>query len=637
MALTPDQVADEIQNTMSFARSEANSMLGAATAMVNNAVSILYGYSPDYPSETITVSDSGYSFSSGFNSEEKPPSFPTIRTPNAVTMGALGDIDTLDDTFSETEPTLNLPTFDYTVPTKLSSFTKTAPDIDESVDIPEAPTFSYPDLPTLLTLNTDIELSDLVIPGHNFTNPSYNNILSDNFYTAFTAGQAKLPNYDDYGNQLVNRFYPNVQAAMQALISRASGILDGTQTALTDNHDQHYYELLRSRIATERDKAVQAVDDASVVAGWDLPGLVRAAGQKRIQQESTASLNNAALEVYVKRADRELQHLQFVMQVVPPLQASAIALFGQAWGMQMQAFDGALRFADTAIKFAHAVYALKQRDFEIEQGLLESQIRIFEALLKAELAKADITQKKLEIERLKESINKDQIELYTAQLQGQETKARLYASQIDALRQTIAARKLPLEVFSAEVDAFGKLADAKRAEYAMVEAQISGDKAKTEGELAKLRVYETKANVFGAVVGAKSKRIDGQIQRNQQILEEFKTRMRAEVDLTQIDATIAAHSLDAYKAMSAVYIAETQAELEQAMFDFTKKLEDAKLKLEQTSMAFDRQFKALEIEMTRVKATADISLAGAEVLARTGQAAISVMNTMTQLSASASA
>ena len=637
MALTPDQVADEIQNTMSFARSEANSMLGAATAMVNNAVSILYGYSPDYPSETITVSDSGYSFSSGFNSEEKPPSFPTIRTPNAVTMGALSDIDTLDDTFSETEPTLNLPTFDYTVPTKLSSFTKTAPDIDESVDIPEAPTFSYPDLPTLLTLNTDIELSDLVIPGHNFTNPSYNNILSDNFYTAFTAGQAKLPNYDDYGNQLVNRFYPNVQAAMQALISRASGILDGTQTALTDNHDQHYYELLRSRIATERDKAVQAVDDASVVAGWDLPGLVRAAGQKRIQQESTASLNNAALEVYVKRADRELQHLQFVMQVVPPLQASAIALFGQAWGMQMQAFDGALRFADTAIKFAHAVYALKQRDFEIEQGLLESQIRIFEALLKAELAKADITQKKLEIERLKESINKDQIELYTAQLQGQETKARLYASQIDALRQTIAARKLPLEVFSAEVDAFGKLADAKRAEYAMVEAQISGDKAKTEGELAKLRVYETKANVFGAVVGAKSKRIDGQIQRNQQILEEFKTRMRAEVDLTQIDATIAAHSLDAYKAMSAVYIAETQAELEQAKFDFTKKLEDAKLKLEQTSMAFDRQFKALEIEMTRVKATADISLAGAEVLARTGQAAISVMNTMTQLSASASA
>lgn len=637
MALSSDQVADEIQNTMSFARSEANSMLGAATAMVNNAVSILYGYSPDYPSETIAVSDSGYSFSSGFNSEEKPPSFPAIRTPNAVTMGALGDIDTLDDTFTAEEPTLNLPAFDYSIPTKLNPFTQTAPEIDSSVDIPDAPAFTYPGLPGLLALDTDIELDDLVIPPLSITNPSYNNILSDDFYSAFATGRTELPNYDQYGMELVNRFYPNVQAAVQTLVGRASGILDGTQTALTDNHDQHYYDLLRARIATERDKAVQAVDDASVAAGWDLPGLVRAAGQKRIQQDSAAGLNNAALEVYVKRADRELQHLQFIMQVVPPLQSSAVALFGQAWGMQMQAFQGALSFADTAMKFAAAVYQLKQRDYELAQGLVERQIRIFEALLKAELAKADVTQKKLEVERLKAEINQQQVSLYTAQLSGEETKARVYASQIDALRQTIAARKLPLEVFSAEVDAFGKLADAKRAEYAMVEAQISGDKAKADGELAKLQVYKTQADVFGTTVAAKAKKIEGQVQRNNQILEEFKARMQAEVQLTQIDESIAKHSLDAYKAMSAVYIAETQAELEQAKFAFQKSLEDARLELDQTKLSFERQFRALEIEMNRVDATARITLAGAEVQARTGQAAISVMNTMTQLSASASA
>lgn len=46
---------------------------------------------------------------------------------------------------------------------------------------------------------------------------------------------------------------------------------------------------------------------------------------------------------------------------------------------------------------------------------------------------------------------------------------------------------------------------------------------------------------------------------------------------------------------------------------------------------------ALGIEMTLVKAVSDVTLAGAEVQARTGQAAISVMNTMTQLSASSNA
>lgn len=637
MALTPDQVASEISNTMSYARAEANSALSASNAMVLNAVSILTGYAPDYPSETITVEPSGYSLGSGFDATEKPPSFPTIRTPNAVTMGALGDIDTLDDTFTAEEPTLNLPAFDYSIPTKLNPFTQTAPEIDSSVDIPDVPAFTYPGLPELLALNTDIELDDLVIPPLSITNPSYNNILSDDFYSAFATGRTELPNYDQYGMELVNRFYPNVQAAVQTLVGRASGILDGTQTALTDNHDQRYYDLLRARIATERDKAVQAVDDASVAAGWDLPGLVRAAGQKRIQQDSAAGLNNAALEVYVKRADRELQHLQFIMQVIPTLQSSAVSLFGQAWGMQMQAFQGALSFADTAMRFATAVYQLKQRDYELAQGLVERQIRIFEALLKAELAKADVTQKKLEVERLKAEINQQQVSLYTAQLSGEETKARVYASQIDALRQTIEARKLPLDVFLGNVQAFTALAETKKAEYALVEAQISGDKAKTEGELAKLQVYKTKADVFGTTITAKAKKIEGQVQRNNQILEEFKARVRAEVDLTQIDAAIAAHSLDAYKAMSAVYIAETQAELEQAKFAFQKSLEDARLELDQTKLSFERQFRALEIEMNRVDATARITLAGAEVQARTGQAAISVMNTMTQLSASASA
>jgi len=206
-----------------------------------------------------------------------------------------------------------------------------------------------------------------------------------------------------------------IQNTMSFARNEAYSMLSASTDMINNAVSILYDDLLRTKIATERDKAVQAVDDATVAAGWDLPGLARAAGQKRIQQDSASNLNNAALEVYVKRADRELQHLQFIMQVVPPLQASAVALFGQAWGMQMQAFDGALRFADTAVKFAHAVYALKQRDFEIEQGLLESQIRIFEALLKAELAKAEITKQQLEVEQLKESINKDQIELYTAQ------------------------------------------------------------------------------------------------------------------------------------------------------------------------------------------------------------------------------
>lgn len=634
MALSADQVASEIQNTMSFARSEAGILISSAMTLTATAAGHLDLYTPDYPSETITVVDSGYSLGSGFAPEEKPATFPEIRTPQEIQMGALGDLSTIDLTFDEEAPTLDLPAFSYSTPAPLTPFTKKAPDVDDSIDIPDSPTFDYPDLPTLLELRTDISLDQLVVPPHSFTQPSYNNLLSDDFISLFETGNTKLPNYDQYGTELVNRFYPGVQAALQQLIDRATGVLGGSQTALTEAHDSRYYDALRSKIALETAKAEQALDQETAAAGWSLPGAARAAGARRIQQEGSRALSNAALEVYVKRADRELQHLQFIMQVVPALQSAAVALFGQAWSMQMQAFDAALQFGDTAMKFATAVYALKQRDFELEQGLLESQIRIFEALLKAELAKAEITKAELEVEKLKSDLNGDLIARYTAQLQGQETKAKVFAAQIDALRLTIEARKLPLDVFDSEIKAFSALATAKRDEYAILEAQISGDEAKTRGQLAKVDVYKTQADVFGTRVSAQAKKIEGQSQRNQQILEEFRTRVQAEVQYSQIDGEIARNALDAYKAQAQVFLSETEANLSEAKFDFQKKVEDARLKMESTRLAFERQFKAIEIEMNRVKATADITMAGADLHARIGQSAISTMNTMANLSAS---
>jgi hypothetical protein len=636
MAISADQVSSEIQSTMALARSEAITAVNAAMALVSNAVGILNQYTPEYPEEEITIANSGYSAGSGFNAEDKPPTFPSIRTPQQITMGELGDLDTIDETFSEEAPTLDIPAFEYETPNPVSPFNKDAPEIDSNVTIPAAPTFDYPDLPTLLTLNTSISLDQLTIPSHNFTEPSYNNLLSDDFTAALARGNSALPNYDDYGMQLINRFFPGYSTSIQGLYSRISGILDGSQTALTESHDENYYNTLRNRISMEYDKAEQTLDEATLSTGFALPGLARAAGIKRIQQENLQALNQAASEVYFERAKIEVHHLQFVMNIIPPLQQSVIALFGQAWSMQMDGFRGALEFADVSTKFALAVYGLKQRDFELMQGLVEHQIAIFEALLKAELAKADITRVQLEVEKLKSEINHDLISQYTAQLGGQETKARLYASEIGALQQTIAARKLPLEVFLAEVQAFSALSDAKKSEYALIEAQISGDRAKTEGQLGKLQVYKTKADVFGAKVSAKGNKIEAQAKRNQQILEEFRTRVQAEVQYSQIDGEISKNALDAYKAQSSIFLAETEANLNEAKFAFQKALEDAKLELEQTRFSFERQFKALELEMTRVKATSDINLAGAEVQGRIGAASMSVLNSMVSLDASVS-
>lgn len=633
-----DNVVNQINSTQNLARSLAQSAVSATNSLVAQAIETLTRYQPDFPQEPFPAVERGMSVGGGtFVPEEKPPGFPTIRTAQDVVMGALGHIDTLDDDFDEAAPVLTLPTFAYTDPSPLAPFAKTAPDVDSTVTVPDAPDIDYPDLPVLLAIDTDIELQDLVIPSLAITMPSYNNLLSDTFVTQFAAGRAAVPNPDDYGTNLVGRFFPEWQTTIQQLEGRINGVLAGSQTALTDAFDGRLYEQLRARVRAESDTATAALDEQTRATGWDLPGAARAAGARRIQQDMSKALQATALEVYAKRADREVQHLQFVIGQAVPLHQAAVVLFSTAFDISMKAFDGSMRYADAALKFATAVYQLKQRDYELAQALTDKQIAIFQALLDAELAKTKVAEARLTVERLKTETNQQQIQLYSAQLEGQRTKVGIFQSQIDALRATLDARKLPLDVFESEVRAFAAMAGAKRDEYGLVEAKIRGDEAKTRGELAKLEVFKTHAEVFATRVGAKAKKIDGQIQRNQQILREFEIKQDAELKLTQIDESVAKHALDAYTAMAEVYIAESKQQLEAARLDFEQTLENSKLEIEERRFEFDRQFKNLEIEMTRVKAIAEIELSAAEVQGRQASAAMTVMNTMAELSAQTSA
>ena len=97
---TSDTISTQITNTMDFARAEANSMISAANALVSASVDVLTEYTPRYPEEEITIEAVGLDFGGqSFSATEKPPEFPTIRTPQAVFMGELGDLDSVDATF----------------------------------------------------------------------------------------------------------------------------------------------------------------------------------------------------------------------------------------------------------------------------------------------------------------------------------------------------------------------------------------------------------------------------------------------------------------------------------------------------------------------------------------------------------
>lgn len=633
-----DATVNQINSIQNTARATASASMAAATAMVNQALGTLTAYTPQYPQDALTAVERGVSVGgTEFVPTQKPPEFPTIRTAQDVTMGELGHIDTLDDTFDETAPTLNIPSFSYAGVTPMTPFSGVAPTIDPTFEVPAAPDLDEPTKPELLVLRTDISVPTINLPAIDIQlpqRPRYS--LSPSFVEQFAAGQAAVPNPDEYGTNLVSRFFPGWLTTIQQFEQRIQGVLTGTQTALPDAFDGRLYDALRARISAETDKALAALDQQTTATGWNLPGPARAAGNARIRQELQVALNAAAMEVYTKRSEREVQHLQYVLGQALPLHQAAVALFSTAFGMSMKAFDGAVQYSDAAMRFAIQVYQTLQRDFEIDQMFVDKQIAILKEEREGEFIKLRVTEAELKVESLKSDQNKDRLAQFNQEIEAGNQRIARYDKQILALEKTLEGRELPLKAFEANVRGYLASWQAKEGEYKDIEMRIRGDEAKTKGELAKQDVYKTAAEVFLTKVGAKSKKIDGQIQRNAQILKEFEVKQNAEVQLTQIDAAVADHALNAYKAMAEVYIAESKQRIEAARLDFEETLENSKLEVREREFEFQRQFKNIEIEMTRIKAISELQLAAADVHGRNAASAMSVMNTMAELSASAS-
>lgn len=605
-----------------------------AGAMVASAASTL-AYTPKFPDGRSNVMEAGVDmggFSGAPEVVEKVPQFPTVGRIKLPDAPALTDIAAIRRRFEAKAPYIDMIVKSYRRPSDLAAFREVAPKIDTDVDIPEKPDIALPDRPTPARLNPDFEVENISVPALRPTRPTYTPGTLPDWDDLFSAGWDKIPSLDAEAHRILDRLFPGFKECQAALCARIDGVLTGKETALTERFEQSMYDAMRARLALERERGLQAVDDAALAAGWALPGAVRFAGQMRVETEYGRASNAAALEVYTKRAEREVQHLQFVMQLAASLFNTAVEVFSKALGIGLEAFKAALAYAEAAGRFAALVYELRQKDFAIFVQVMEAEIKLFEALLRAELAKLETVKARAEIEKLKGDVNRLLIEQYTAELRAGEVRASLYASEISALRALIDLRRAPLDVYEAKVRAYGALSDAKRNEYAALEAEIRGDQAHLEGQLAKLKVYQTQADVFRTEVEADSALVTAQAKRNEAVLEEFKTRVSAAVSQVQIDEAVAKNALDAYKAMSDIYLAQATHALELRRFAFEKSIKDAEMELKELEFNFGAELENVKLELSRRESLGQLQMSAAGVHGSIASSALSALNSLVSIS-----
>lgn len=631
-------VADTVNSIISETRSLASYTANVATAMAQEASSVL-DYQPKYPSgapdgpQAVGISYGNFPID---DPAKKIPSFPSIRTPSFPTRPALTDIDTIVRQFTAAAPDIELPDMKYRIPSAPPAFTEDAPVIDSTVNLPTKPNIdpSTVEKPTLGEVTTDFTVESISVPDHNFSRPRYTPSTLVDWSYEFSVGQSLIPNLEDYATQLLDRLCPGLRANYVLLGQRINDILSGRETALTNTYEQALYDRLRARIAIEKDSKLQVIRDVGAASGWALPGGALLAARMKVETETSRSLAEAALEVYAKRAERELQHLQFVMELASKLYESGLSLFTQALGLSLEAFKAAIAYADAVSIYSKAVYELKQKDFEIYVSVMQAEITLFEALLKAELAKIEVTKAKIEVEKLKSDLNQQLLEQYTTELKAQEVQANVYATEVSALRAELEARKFPLDLYGEKVKAYVALVEAKKVEYGLLETEISADKAKVEGQLAKLKVYQTDADIFRTEVDADSAKVTAQAKRNESVLDEYKTLVQTEMNLVQTDEAVAKYALTAYSAMADVYLAESKLALETATQQFAERLEQARFDLEDLKFKFEAALKDVELEISRRKTIGDLQISSAQVHGQLAGSAMSALNSVVSLAVS---
>src|SRR5574343_981022 len=304
------------------------------------------------------------------------PNFPTA--PSGPATGSVGTL-TLSDApvFSAVEPTIR----EIAPPT---AFTDTAPAEPSLVDhdLPVKPDNTLPTAPTQreLTLPTAPSLLpitfDGVVPGalsappsaaFNWTNQSFQNDLNDTLQTQLLSLVA---------NARQTGLLPTIEAQIWAR-----------------GRERTNAEAVRRRAGARRQFAA---------LGWNMPQGDEALLMMKAEEDAVNDDITESRSIAIAQAELEQKNFQFSIQ-------SAISLVGQLIDLhnaeQQRLFEAARYTIEAAIN----LYGLEVQYFNANVAMYETQARVYQDRLQAQLTEIEVFKAQLEGQRLISDLNKQDI------------------------------------------------------------------------------------------------------------------------------------------------------------------------------------------------------------------------------------
>lgn len=545
----------EISAIIDEQRNYAQDAVSAAMSAASRAVG---GFTPN-PIATTTIRNTA----PVPGSIGVPPQF----TANYVPPVNTADLDSLQPLYIPTLPDINdAPTPidtsnlfqqdapDYTI----QPFTETAPDVDTDIDIPDAPDIEYPDAPTITYLDLP-DAPDITIPDYDPVNVTAQDpgTLDDVTARAKEVYETALPEMRWFISNVVDdwilKYAPEYHNAMVKLENKIAAGIDGG-TALSDGVEQQIFDRSRARVEAERQRAEQDLLQGMSKRGYSLPPSAVSAGLNRIQQAASENVSRAASETAIRRAELEIEHCQFIMNLSTTLHQgmlnTAIQYASQLVAVNGQALQYSQQIADTMIR----EYNARVERYTAELQLAQIETAIYETKLKAALADIEIFQVKIRAAELQKNVERINVDIYKAKIEAENAKIETYLAELQGVATEANLRKLSVEIYGQQVNAYVAQVKAKEAEFGVYESALRGDEAKVRAYAAQVRAYSEEVSAQKSIADIEIAHSEAINQYNRNIIEEYKAELAgfgAELDAakTKFSADVEGYrgQLEAYK------------------------------------------------------------------------------------------
>lgn len=515
-----------IDNLLNTLQSLSTTYRSGATNLINSADNIIQGVkSPDVPNLE-------YDVNREFVGVQRVPLPPKVKNVSSLVVPHLDDLQSIsgiNDQFTTKEPKFSWPEFSYDTISSPGSFTKKAP-TPKPLEIESPENELAPFNPPTLTKPAEVSVEALEMTPPGLTLLEIEE-LPDNAADILTPYKEQLNaimrEFSEWRNWLLQQ--GTLARELSVLIgTRLRKILEGEETALTDDWETQTFQQMQHEIFMQRHAGLLELDAApGSITGT--PSGLRDYTRLKLELQTLQSLMAAAGKTATIRYQEESQHLKWALQLALKWTEILAGLFAdvQAWKLQgiLIAVEGAQAALDAAVK----VLGLKEKELKLRVSYNDAQLSRLGLLVKIERTKLEKLQVQTANNQLIATYNDHQAAIDTAATVYVKSRLDLFDAQITYLLADQEWQKLEYERFEAEVAAYKVSVDAVKAEQLALKARIKGDLALADTELAKAQTYTATLQAQETNVRALAAKSKVQADRMQQILTAYNIEVTSKL------------------------------------------------------------------------------------------------------------